>query len=132
VRDLKWARLGKDILPGRLARRLQDVGKFNSEGSAPSCSADHQSSKNLPPLEERIMDNFSFTLQVSGIDTERDDYEDTFYGKNCDDALIRVVNQTLFLDFDREADSYESAVASAIRDVEQAGGKVVKADPIFD
>jgi hypothetical protein len=73
------------------------------------------------------MENFSVTLQVAGIDTERDDFEDA---KRCDDALIRVINGVLFLDFDREAESYNSAVSSAQRDVEQAGGKVVKVKPI--
>jgi hypothetical protein len=78
------------------------------------------------------MENFSFTLQVAGIDTESDDYEDAFYGKSCDDALVTVIGGTMFLDFDREAESYDSAVTSAIRDVEQAGGKVVKVEKIFD
>jgi len=71
-------------------------------------------------------------MQVAGIDPDRDGFEDAFYGKDCDDALIAVVNGTLFLDFDREAESYESAVASATRDIGRAGGTVVRVDPILE
>jgi hypothetical protein len=77
------------------------------------------------------MENFSFTLQVVGVDTKKDNFEDVFYGKDCDDALISFVNGDLFLDFDREADSYESAVASATRDIEKVGGKVIKIERVY-
>jgi len=73
--------------------------------------------------------NFSFTLQVAGIDTHKRDYEEKLYEAGCDDALIAVVKNTLFLDFDREAASYEEALRTARRDVEKAGGRVVDAKP---
>jgi hypothetical protein len=76
--------------------------------------------------------NFSFTLQVAGIDTHKDNYEDVLYEAGCDDALIAVVRNTLFLDFDREAGSYDEAVRSARRDIEKAGGRVIEASRLHD
>ena len=65
-----------------------------------------------------------FTIQVSGIDLNRD-YEDALYGAGCDDALIAVIDNAVYLDFDREAPSFDQAVESAKRDVARAGGQVV-------
>ena len=57
------------------------------------------------------MDRFSFTLEVSGINSaDGIPYEDRLYAAGCSDALVAVVNGTLFVDFDREAPSYEKAV----------------------
>jgi len=75
--------------------------------------------------EECFM-NYAFMLEVSGIDTERENYEDALYEAGCDDALIAVVNGTMFLDFHRDASSFEDAVKSASRNMELAGGIVVK------
>jgi hypothetical protein len=38
-------------------------------------------------------------MPVSGIETGRENYEDALYEAGCDDALIAVVNGTMFLDF---------------------------------
>jgi hypothetical protein len=73
--------------------------------------------------------SYAFTLEVSGIDTGRENYEDALYEAGCDDALIAVVNGTMFLDFHRAGLSFEDAVKSAFRDVEAAGGKVVRVVP---
>lgn len=61
-----------------------------------------------------------FTVQVSGIDLSGD-YEDALYGAGCDDALIAVIDDVLYLDFDREAPSFAQAAESAKNDVERAG-----------
>ena len=68
-----------------------------------------------------------FTIQVSGIDLNRD-YED-LHGAGCDDALIAVVDDVVYLDFAREAPSFDQAVESAKRDVARAGGQVVRIMP---
>jgi len=73
---------------------------------------------------------YAFTLQVSGIDPRQEKYEDTLYEAGCDDALVAVIDGVLFLDFHREAASFEQAVQSARRNVERAGGKVVKVAPL--
>lgn len=66
-----------------------------------------------------------FTFQVSGIDLRRDDYEDVLHRAGCDDALVAVIDDVVYLDFDREAASFDEAVQSAKRDVERAGGRIV-------
>ena len=65
----------------------------------------------------------AFTLRISGIDTSGN-YEDRLYKAGCDDALPAVVGGQLYLDFDRDAASFEDAVQSARQDVERAGGHV--------
>jgi len=74
------------------------------------------------------MATYSFTMRVSGIDTVRDRYEDSLFKAGCADALVAVVDGALFLDFDREASSYENAVESARKNVERAGGMVVSVE----
>jgi hypothetical protein len=73
--------------------------------------------------------NYMFTLEVSRIDTARANYEDALYDAGCDDALIAVVDGTMFLDFHREGLSFEDAVKSASHAVELAGGKVIRIVP---
>jgi len=66
-----------------------------------------------------------FTIQVTGIDLSKD-FEDALYEAGCDDALIAVIDDTLYLDFDRDAPSFDLAVESAKRDAQRAGGQVVR------
>ena len=75
--------------------------------------------------KERSM-NYAFALEVSGIDTGRENYEDALYNAGCDDALVAVVDGTMFLDFHRDGLSFEDAVKSASQNVELAGGRIVK------
>lgn len=77
------------------------------------------------------MTTFAFTLQLTGVDVDSD-YEAAFYGGACDDALLSVVDGKVFLDFDRDAGSYEAAVKSAVLDVERIGAKVVEVTPLPD
>jgi hypothetical protein len=79
--------------------------------------------------EEQFM-SYSFTLEVSGIDTRRENYENALYETGCDDALVAVVDGTLFLDFQRDGSSFAEAVKSASHDIELAGGKVVRVIPL--
>ena len=85
----------------------------------------------MPSSKERSM-NYAFTLEVSGSDTGRENYEDALYEAGCDDALIAVVNDTMFMDFHRDGLSFQDAVRSASHDVELAGGKVVRVIPSPD
>ena len=68
----------------------------------------------------------AFTLEVSGIDPTRPNYVDPLYEAGCNDALIVVRDGVVFLDFEREAPSFDDAVKSAERDVIIAGGRVVR------
>jgi hypothetical protein len=125
--------MGANVLSSRkpLFGVRDDLHQLNPEKPIRARPFPSATGKPLPALEERTMSTYSFTLHVAGVDTEKDNFEDAFYGVDCDDALISAANGVVFLDFDREETSYGRAVESAIRDVERAGGKVFKVDQIF-
>jgi hypothetical protein len=68
---------------------------------------------------------YAFTLHVSNIELT-DNYEDRLFDAGCSDALIAVIDNALYLDFDREALSLDAAVESAKQDVARAGGRVIE------
>lgn len=59
-----------------------------------------------------------FTLVLDGVSDNTANLEDTLFEAGCDDALINFRNGTVYLDFDREGQSFEKAVFSAIYAVE--------------
>ncbi|HLB56490.1 MAG TPA: hypothetical protein VJK30_04095 [Coxiellaceae bacterium] len=61
---------------------------------------------------------YSFMLVLSGVNDKTKNLEDVLYAAGCDDALINFRNGTAYLDFDRQAFSFEDAVISAIKAVE--------------
>jgi hypothetical protein len=63
---------------------------------------------------------YQFTLVLKNVDENTANLEDSLFETGCDDALINFRNGTVYLDFDREAISFEEAVISAIKDVESA------------
>jgi len=68
-----------------------------------------------------------FIMIVEGPDLQDDGVIDALFEAGCDDALIGRTDCTQYLDFGREADTFEEAVFSAIADVESvAGVKVVR------
>jgi hypothetical protein len=78
------------------------------------------------------MDRHSFTVEITG-DVLRDPHcEDVLYEAGCSDALIAVVDGRMMVDFDRYATSYESAVASAVRDLQRAGATIGDITPLSD
>ena len=76
------------------------------------------------------MDEYRFRLIVSGTfsaeltNEELLDATDVLGAAGCDDASISVHPNGLELEFDRVGDSLQDAIASAVRDVEQAGFRV--------
>lgn len=69
---------------------------------------------------------YQFSLILKYVDDKTQDIEDSLYESGCDDALINSRNGTIYLDFDREATSFEEAVISAIQNVKDASiGAVV-------
>ncbi len=73
----------------------------------------------------------SFTLFLSGADVLDDEQLDALYEAGCDDALFGVRDGVQYGAFDREADSFSEALASAIHDVTSAvvGLHVVRIEP---
>ena len=75
------------------------------------------------------MTTYTFTLLFAG--PEAEGFVDTLYEAGCDDALFGVQHGVQFADFDREAESLEAAVATALRSVETVipGAEVVRVLP---
>ncbi|MGH7093615.1 MAG: hypothetical protein ACREFB_08795 [Stellaceae bacterium] len=76
------------------------------------------------------MNSFGFTMQVTGIDTTGENYEDTLYEAGCNDALVLVQDGRLFLDFHRSGATFDDAVKSAASSIARAGGKVEEISPL--
>ncbi|MCW2254778.1 putative DNA-binding transcriptional regulator AlpA [Providencia alcalifaciens] len=73
------------------------------------------------------MSLFNFTLTLSGVNSETTQLEDALYESGCSDALICFYGKSVYLEFDREANSLDVAIESAVNDVESAGiGAIVE------
>ncbi len=64
---------------------------------------------------------YEFTLIFSGVRELTREVLDALFEAGCDDALFGVRDGIAFGDFCRQADTFEKAALSAIRDVEGAG-----------
>jgi len=73
----------------------------------------------------------SFTLFLNGVNVLDDTQLDALYEAGCDDALFGVRDGAQYGAFDREANSFSEALASAITDVTStvAGLQVVRIEP---
>ncbi|AUG99119.1 DNA-binding protein [Prodigiosinella confusarubida] len=70
---------------------------------------------------------YNFTLTLSGVTNEVEGLEDALYESGCDDALLCAYGNSVYVEFDREADSLDDAIASAIENIESAGiGAIVE------
>ena len=63
-----------------------------------------------------------FTMIVEGPDLQDDRVIEALFEAGCDDALVGRADGTQYLDFGREADTFEDAVFTAIDDVESVAG----------
>ncbi len=68
------------------------------------------------------MQTHEFTLIVEGPDLQDAERIDALYKSGCADALIGRSSSVQYLDFDREAMSFEEAVSSAVANVEKIEG----------
>jgi len=68
------------------------------------------------------MSAFQFTLIVEGPDLQSDHEIDALYEAGCNDSLVGRTDRVQYLDFDREAPNLETAILSAIADVERLPG----------
>jgi hypothetical protein len=77
------------------------------------------------------MKTYNFTLVLSGKNEPSEDLENVLFEAGCDDATLYFRNGIPYLDFDRETNSFEEAVISAIQQVEEAqsGLKVERVEP---
>lgn len=70
---------------------------------------------------------YNFTLTLSGVTYGTEGLEDALYESGCDDALICAYGNSVYVEFDREADCLDQAIASAVENIESAGiGAIVE------
>lgn len=67
------------------------------------------------------MNSYHFTIVVRDALLTMTDLEDKFFEVGCDDALVCSYDDTVYLEFDREAENAETAITSAITDIKMAG-----------
>jgi hypothetical protein len=75
--------------------------------------------------------NFYLVTDKNGIVSDEDlfDISDELYEAGCDDGTPAVYGETLYIEFDREAESFEQAIMSAIKNVESINNiKVISVD----
>jgi hypothetical protein len=65
--------------------------------------------------------NWEFTLELTGIKDLTAELADSLFRAGCSDATFGKSEGKLWLDFDREAESLEEAVTTAMNDVRKAG-----------
>ena len=75
------------------------------------------------------MKTFEFTIIASGLDRTADDFESRFYDAGCDDATVSFQKGHIIVDFAREAETMDEAVASAIENVCATGARVDRVEP---
>lgn len=76
------------------------------------------------------MTTYDFTFVVDA-DPHSDDFEDRFIEAGCDDATFLLMRGAAAVSFDREAESYKSAVFSAYKQIKAAGSAVLRFEPDF-
>ncbi len=75
------------------------------------------------------MKTHEFSIIASGLDPTAEDFESRFFDAGCDDATVSFQMGHIIVDFAREADSFEEAIADAIKAVSKAGAKVERVEP---
>lgn len=61
---------------------------------------------------------FTFTLTLSGVTADTEGLVDTIFAAGCGDALVCFYGKSVYLEFDREAESFDRAIETAITDIE--------------
>ncbi len=75
------------------------------------------------PVPDAALDDDAWSDRMTVI---LDEVGGLLFAANCDDATLHSTGPTMFLDFDREADSLGQAIDSALADVARAGFKVAR------
>ena len=68
------------------------------------------------------MPTHHFRLVVDGVDLQDEAVVDRLFEAGCDDALVGSTGGVQFIDFDRDAASFDAAVSSAAENVERVRG----------
>ena len=63
----------------------------------------------------------TFDVYLVGVAEFTRELEDRLFESGCDDALLAIKDGRVYLTFDREAESREDAIDSALRNIASAG-----------
>lgn len=76
------------------------------------------------------MELYHFSLTLAGVTADTPGLEDALFVSGCNDALLCFYGKSVYLEFDRESESFAKAVLSAINDIESgdAGATVISVD----
>lgn len=74
------------------------------------------------------MSKYEFTLILAGSLELTEDLADKLFEAGCDDGTPGTCNGVFSIDFHREADSLETAICSAIANVQSAGYTVARVE----
>lgn len=129
-------RAGSRSERGTLVRRTSaNEGGLVSTWSTPR-SPDNHDRRLSRTLNRRIhtperdydtcpMTTHTFTLIVDGADLQADALVDEVFKAGCHDALVSRADGIQFVDFDREADTLQAAVQTAVAELESIAGIAV-------
>lgn len=76
------------------------------------------------------MKNHEFRLILADLTDVSMDDADALYEAGCADATFGACEGVAFGDFDRQADTLEDAIRSAIADIQKAGFTVVRVEQV--
>jgi hypothetical protein len=68
--------------------------------------------------------NYLFTVVLANCEVMTPELTEALYAAGCDDGTPWSGNREAFVTFDRDAESLEAAIRSAVADVHRAGGSV--------
>lgn len=77
---------------------------------------------------ETTMKTHQFTLILAGVSELTAEAANALYEAGCDDATLCARNGTMYVHFDRDAQSLDDALRSAIDDVRSAGYQVARVE----
>ena len=72
------------------------------------------------------MRHYEFDVILTGIAEVHDEQADALFVAGCDDGTLASRDGTAWVHFDREAESLEAAIASAVSQVRSAGFAVAR------
>ncbi len=64
------------------------------------------------------MEAYTFTLMVEGPDLHAPSMIDALFDAGCDDALVASIDGAQYVELDREAETLQDAILSAVMDIE--------------
>lgn len=67
------------------------------------------------------MNLYHFSILLRDANPQSEDLEDRLFNAGCDDALLCFNHQSVYLEFDREAENAKKAIESAMQNIQQAG-----------